>query len=296
MARYLSSAAVAETHPEHAEQQRTMERLRAHWEVEHELAQRLLAADRDERSRLYGELYDELFRRVPDHPQLVRRRDPAAQRAQIAGQEAMVKRFLSPGETLLEVGAGDCALSLALAAYAGRVYAVEVSEEIAPAGPLPENVSLLVTDGRSIPVAPGSVDVVYSNQLMEHLHPDDAREQLQNVFAALRAGGRYVCLTPNRLLGPSDISQYFEPETASGFHLREYSQTELRAVLLGAGFQRVDTLVTRGAACAKVPIAPFLAAERGFGALPRPLRLRVKRWRAVRRILHPGGGVVATKE
>ena len=281
--------------PNHAGTQRTLERLRAHWEVERELAQRLLAADRQERSRLYGQLYDELFQRVPDHPQLVRRRDPAAHRAQIAEQESMVKRFLAPGETLLEVGAGDCALSLALAAYAGRVYAVEVSEEIAPAGALPENVSLLVTDGRSIPVDPGTVDVVYSNQLMEHLHPEDAREQLQNVFAALRAGGRYICLTPNRLLGPSDISQYFEPETASGFHLREYSQTELRAILLQAGFARVDTLVTWGAAAAKAPIAPVLVAERVFGALPRRVRLRVKRWRVVRRILHPGGGVVATK-
>jgi predicted SAM-dependent methyltransferase len=34
-----------------------------------------------------------------------------------------------------------------------------------------------------------SVDLAYSNQLMEHLHPDDASEQLANVYRALKPGG-----------------------------------------------------------------------------------------------------------
>ena len=129
---------------------------------------------------------------------------------------------------VLEIGAGDCALSLALAAHARQVYAVEVSREIAHTEDAPENFELLITDGRSIPVEPNSVDVAYSNQLMEHLHPDDALEQLNGILSALRPGGKYICFTPNRLLGPSDISQYFEDEVASGFHLREYSNRELR--------------------------------------------------------------------
>jgi hypothetical protein len=31
---------------------------------------------------------------------------------------------------------------------------------------------------------------------MEHLHPEDAFEQLRNIIRALAPGGRYVCITP----------------------------------------------------------------------------------------------------
>lgn len=266
-----------------------------HWEIERELAQRLRSAGRDERSSLYGAVYDELFRRVHDHPQNVRRASLEEQRAAIHDQAALVKRFLAPGGTVVEVGAGDCALSIALAPYAARVYAVEVSQEIARVQDAPSNFELAITDGRRIPVPPGSADLVYSNQLMEHLHPEDAQEQLQNIFESLRSGGRYVCLTPNRLLGPSDISQYFEEETASGFHLREYSQSELRRLLRAVGFDSVRTLVRVHGATRSAPIAPILLAERLFEVLPRAARLRAKRWRMVRKLLHPGGGVLATK-
>src|SRR3712207_6241441 len=49
---------------------RTPARVRHHYEVERELADRLRRAGPGERLRLYSEVYDELFRRVPDHPQL----------------------------------------------------------------------------------------------------------------------------------------------------------------------------------------------------------------------------------
>ena len=62
------------------------------------------------------------------------------------------------------------------------------------------NFELIISDGISIPVPAGSIDFAYSNQLMEHLHPDDAESQLENVFTALRPGGAYLCITPNRLL------------------------------------------------------------------------------------------------
>ena len=39
---------------------------------------------------------------------------------------------------------------------------------------------------------PGSVDVAYSDQLMEHLHPDDALVQLTNVVRA--QAGRSIYL------------------------------------------------------------------------------------------------------
>ena len=91
-----------------------------------------------------------------------------------------------------------------------------------------------------IPVPDGSVDVAYSNQLMEHLHPDDAQAQLADIHRALGPGGCYVCVTPRPAPpAPGDVSMYFD-EVARGFHLREYTVGELRAMFRRVGFRRID--------------------------------------------------------
>jgi Methyltransferase domain len=59
-----------------------------------------------------------------------------------------------------------------------------------------ENLEVLITDGIEILVPPGSVTLAYSNQVLEHLHPDDADEHFRSVYAVLGLGGRCVCLTP----------------------------------------------------------------------------------------------------
>jgi hypothetical protein len=73
---------------------------------------------------------------------------------------------------------------------------------------------------------------------MEHLHPDDALEQLGNIHRALKLQGVYCCVTPNRTSGPHDISVYFDSRPR-GLHLKEYSYRELSDVLRRAGFRRV---------------------------------------------------------
>jgi SAM-dependent methyltransferase len=274
---------------------RSLERLREHWEIERELADRLRRADRAERASLYGSVYDELFRRVPDHPQLKKRTTPEARRAAAARRAEMIHGFLGPGRGFLEIGAGDCAVSLAMCPLGRRVYAVEVSAEIATIDEPPPNFELLLTDGQRIPVPPGSIDLAYSNQLMEHLHPDDAEQQLGEIVRALTPGGRYLCLTPNRLLGPSDISSHFEDEVASGFHLREYSNRELRDVALAAGFASVSIIAVLRGRMYALPMAPFLAFEWLFARLPLSLRGRLKRHRVVAKLISPGGGVLARR-
>ncbi len=49
---------------------RSLERLRAHYEMDRHLASKLREADKSERRQLYTTVYDELFRSVPDHPQI----------------------------------------------------------------------------------------------------------------------------------------------------------------------------------------------------------------------------------
>jgi SAM-dependent methyltransferase len=247
---------------------RSAAQIREHYQIERELAARLRGATRDERRGLYKELYDELFQRVPDHPQL-NARESTEQRRAAAERQARFLVSLSPRRpVVIEVGAGDCQTSLALAPLAERVYAVDVSNEITGRVEPPRNFELVLSDGCSIPVPPASADLVFSNQLMEHLHPDDAVEQLRNICAALKPGGGYFCVTPNRMSGPHDISQYFDRE-ATGFHLHEYRLAELVTLCRNAGFTSFRTYVGKDGRYLRMPLAAVEAAERSASVLPR---------------------------
>jgi SAM-dependent methyltransferase len=262
---------------------RSEERLRAHYAIERELADRLRRASKQERRVLYTTLYDELFRCVPDHPQLARKRDAKIQ-AETIQARMLLKRFLRPDSVYLEIGPGDCALAREIAAEVKRVYAVDVSEEIAGGSSLPANFELALSDGCTIPVPDGSINVAYSDQLMEHLHPDDALEQLRNIHTALAPGGVYICLTPNRLSGPHDISRYFD-ESATGFHLKEYTATELMSIFRTTGFSKVKMLA--GAKGIYLPLPSFLfkLMENTLVRLPPRLSKSISRSLPLRLIL-----------
>lgn len=213
---------------------RSPAQVREHYEVEKRLATQLREASKDDRKRLYSELYDELFQRVPYHPLLTRKTDPAARARTIRENMLVLKHFLSPTKTYAEIGPGDCTTAMEVARHVKRVYAVDVSEEVTRLENAPSNFELIISDGTSVPVPEGSVDVVFSNQLMEHLHPDDAPEQLHNIYRALAPGGVYICLTPNGFTGPHDVSKYFD-DVATGFHLKEYTTTELHDLFRAVG-------------------------------------------------------------
>jgi SAM-dependent methyltransferase len=183
---------------------------------------------------------------------------------------------LRPETRFLEIGPGDCSLSVAIAPRVRQVYGLDVSEEITHALDLPSNFKLILSDGTSVPLPPDSVDVAYSNQLMEHLHPDDALEQLAGICRALAPGGVYICITPNRLNGPHDISRYFDP-VATGFHLKEYTVTELSDLFKSVGFSKVQVLLGRRGACVPAPAGPVKAGEAALNMLPLAARKVVGR-------------------
>ncbi len=219
---------------------RTIEQKRRHFEVEKELAERLRQAPADQRPTLYGQLYDELFKRVPDHPQLDQKNDPEFSAKRVNQKLKLLRRYLNREMTFLEIGAGDCRLSSAVAPLVKKVIAQEVSSQIIPSGQLPENLEVKITNGINLDLPDNSIELAYSNQVMEHLHPDDAKKQLGNIFRALKTGGRYLIITPNRLSGPHDISKYFSA-TAKGFHLHEYTYRELTDLLRQVGFTPCST-------------------------------------------------------
>jgi SAM-dependent methyltransferase len=255
---------------------RTEAQIREHYEIERELADRLRRATRDERRRLYSEMYDELFRRVPHHQQLARKASPELTMRGISWQIRLLKRSLNRDTTFLEIGAGDCALSLRICRFAKQVYAADVSKLISANESTPVNFRLFITDGVHIPLPNESVDFAYSNQLMEHLHPDDAWEQLRGIYEVLKPGGRYVCVTPNRLAGPWDISMYYD-EVATGFHLKEYTVSELAEIFVKAGFRKVFAYAGARGVYIRFPVVPIVLVEKALEQLPLRYRSRIAR-------------------
>lgn len=260
---------------------RPLDRLIFHYETEKRLAQVLRASDKPDRARLYTELYDEYSRTCPDRKIMAIADNPALASI-LADQELRtMQRYLQPGMTFLEIGPGAGNLTKKVAERVGQCLAVDVSTEVAKKTEFPENVRYLISDGSSIPTESESVDFAYSNQLMEHLHPDDARDQLEEIHRVLKPGGKYLCITPNGLTGPHDISKFFD-EVATGFHLKEYTLRQLNQLMKDSGFKTVRrAMMARGVDLGEASIAPFMVYESLIDTLSRnaPTLLR----RALRR-------------
>lgn len=264
---------------------RSPERVRAHYEVERELSDRLRRADRGDRLRLYTEVYEELFRRVPDHPQLARKVGERDAAARLGVQTRFLENFLADDEVMLEIGAGDGAVSRALAARCREVFALDVSPTILEMPDRPANVTLVVSDGVAMNVPEGRVTLAYSNQLMEHLHEQDARDQLSEIHRCLAPGGRYLCITPHRASGPHDISTYFD-DAPRGFHLKEYSVAELMRLFRAAGFSRTRAYAYVRGRAVPLPRPLVLPLEALVLRLPLGLRRRISRSRLGRPVLN----------
>ncbi|MEA5571826.1 class I SAM-dependent methyltransferase [Calothrix sp. UHCC 0171] len=246
---------------------RSAERIREHYNLEKKLAEQLRNSNETERTRLYTSLYEKLFQSLPDHPQIVRKEDLQLRKLHISDQMKLLRNFLHNNSRCLEIGAGDCSLSLEISKYVEKVYALDVSETITKQQAIPQNFELIISDGTSIPLADESITIAYSNQLMEHLHPDDAVKQLRNIYHVLADDGIYICCTPNKLNGPHDISEYFD-RVATGFHLKEYTITELSTLFSEVGFSHLKIYKNFKSILIGFSPYPFILIEWMLSKLP----------------------------
>ncbi len=238
-----------------------------HFRVERALAKQLKNADRAERARLYGVLYDELFARVPDHPRLARRADVVRTAEMNRIKRRMVEPFLTPSSTVAEFGCGDGLFAYSLCPDVACVYGIDICDQRDPRAPQPANFEMIVYDGYDPPLADGSVDVAFSDQLIEHLHPEDVRLHFETIRRLLRPGGVYVLRTPHALCGPHDVSRYFcdQPE---GFHLKEWTYGELMRLLMHLGYGRMRGYRFVKGRPLEVPLACLRGVERALRCLP----------------------------
>jgi ubiquinone/menaquinone biosynthesis C-methylase UbiE len=259
------------------------------------IAGQLRAAPQQERMRLYSQVYDQYGEQFPEH---LPKDSTDAER--IARYEvSFLSRFLTPSKTMIEIGPGQCHLAFAVAPLVAKIYGVDVSPMCVDAAKTPPNFEARSTDGIHMPFESNSIDLVTSNQLMEHLHPDDAAEQLAEIYRVLRKGGSYICVTPSRVNGPHDCSAYFDDlpclvsagdYQAAGLHLKEYTTPELLVLFKKAGFHRVQTWIGTQGRYISLPAPAIATIESILRLIPPSLR---KRSRMLNVIL--GNRVCATK-
>jgi SAM-dependent methyltransferase len=209
---------------------RTFEQIKKHYEVEKSIAAKLRQSNKEQRKAIYPVMYDELFSKVTDHPRLIVSK--SKEKAETTDKEKLklVKKFLNDSIVFIEFGPGDCYFAYEVCQYVKKAYAIDISDQRGKNRQAPANFELVVYDGYNLDIENGSADVVFSDQFIEHLHPEDALHHFQLVKRILRDQGVYVIRTPHAYFGPHDISRYFSDEP-EGFHLKEWTHSEIQSML-----------------------------------------------------------------
>ena len=253
-------------------------------EVKH--SNRLRISDSNKRKSIYKEVYEDYYNELPFHPAFKVKNDYKIQKSRLDFQLNKIIPIVKKHQVFVEVGAGDCALSKQLSAYVSKVYALEISKTYASQNnKIPPNMEIIIFDGFNFPFEPNSIDIIYSNQLIEHLHPDDALDQLKSIFTCLKKGGKHICITPNRLLGPGDISGYFDNE-AIGFHLKEYTDLELRSTLKSIGFKKFKFQTIIKGKSIYIPFFIKWSIEKYFSKISKKKREKLLQYRMINLIFN----------
>lgn len=254
--------------------ERPIERIYQHYLLERRLAAQLFNAPRSERAAIYGKVYSELFTSLPDHPQVTADRSAS----NVERDMQYINVSLGRETSFLEIGCGDAEMSFAVAATVSHAYGLDVTEELIQYDRAPPNFSFLRTHSSDIALADNSIDIAYSNQLIEHLHPDDVQDQMQEIVRVLKPGGAYSCKTPSRVTGPHDVSEYFD-YAATGFHLCEYDYRSIRKLFKQSGFRKIHFFVNaRGW---NIPFAYWLARPIEMAMITFPWLRKIKYFRSL---------------
>lgn len=217
---------------------RSLGQIMNHYVIEKSIADRIKKANsQEERKRIYVNMYDELFSQVPDHPRLTQREDEQETLRANKNKLSLVFEFIDKSTVIVEFGSGDCRFAMEeLAKHVAFVYGIDISDQRKPNHDAKDNFKLIVYDGYSLEnIKENSVDIVFSNQLIEHFHPKETMSHFQLVHHILKKGGKYIFRTPHAFSGPHDVSGYFcdEPE---GFHIKEWTYIEIRQMVDDLGY------------------------------------------------------------
>lgn len=212
-----------------------------HYRLEAEYARQIMVSPKNspERTRLYQEGYNLIT-------QLIAEYQPGGGETNYTDVvAALVAKRVSKGGAVFDLGCASGNLLCALALRGFRVAGMDVSDELVRQAR--EKLSALSLSGQVVCADvmsyahPAPVDCVVMDNVIEHFHPDSIDDILKKCHVMLKPGGYLLVLTPHRLSGPHDVSGEFLPlgSVAQGFHLKEFSFTDLNDAMGRAGFGTV---------------------------------------------------------
>lgn len=149
---------------------------------------------------------------------------------------ALLHRHATPPGDFLEIGPGDGSLAAAAVAAGWRYRGVEASPVLA-ARLRERRLSVKEAWAPPIPAADGSCDVLYADQVLEHMSGiDAARELVAEAVRALRPGGVCVVVVPDYL---KERAFFWDVDYTHNFVTTE---RRVRQLLLDGGLH-VETMV-----------------------------------------------------
>lgn len=212
-----------------------LEQIRQHAALEGLLTDSLRASAPEARFGLFRDAYSRLYAELP-----------WLASAQSGGHYEDWLALLAPGGRILEIGSGAGGLIRFLAKRGFACVGTEISEHRGKALDTDESgVTWHTTDGVHLAdfEEEGTFDHVISDQVFEHLHPDDAATHLVTARTLLADGGSYILRTPHRSAGPHDLSRVFGFDVPVFMHLREYDFAELAEMAAACGYSRAEAAV-----------------------------------------------------
>jgi SAM-dependent methyltransferase len=172
---------------------------------------------------------------------------------------------------VLEIGASIPARTDILAANCRELIGVELYPERVPADR--GNIRYVVGDWQRLTdfVAGSSVDVAVSSHVIEHV-PDDSRA-LDQLYEVLRPGGVAIVTTPNRKRLVRDAIESVRGERKFPWweHVREYVETDLRALVMRSRFAKSEVYAV-GLGVLGGPLQCYLTH------VPKPMRRWANFW------------------
>lgn len=151
------------------------------------------------------------------------------------------------GCSILDVGCGDGRFLKCVARYLHHKKLVGIDTALPQCVDSLSNLSLL--NGDVVDFSLGEeFDIVFSDNVLEHLAPADLDIHLASVTRHLRKGGKFILIMPNRLFGPWDTSRIVDDShtnkvSAMAGHLNESTYSEMLPILRNAGLANFKTLL-----------------------------------------------------
>lgn len=214
------------------------------FEVEKQFHENILREpDHLKRQRLYQQVYEMV------HPIYGSVPSEAVFDSPVNPKEHTVRLFTPElsGKSVLDVGCGRGAFLVGIARSLphGSLLGLDaaVPEQVRDDIPVHFQKSDIVRFTTS-----DQFDVVFSDNVIEHVAPADLDTHLQSIRKALVTGGSLIVLTPNRLFGPWDVTRiiddsYTNRVPAQGSHLNEMTYQELITALERNGFGNFRTVL-----------------------------------------------------